>query len=119
MALDFIFREYIDQGAALFGRETAASLRDFRDAVGGRAATFNDEETISILESAVQTIRNRTSLESLKAGKFARGQFVAINDNRSCNFCRNVNSKSFLVALPSILPPFHPRCRCIIQGVFV
>ena len=116
-ALGFIIREYIEQGAALFGRETSYSLKDFRDFVGGTLATFSDEETISALEFTIQKIRNRRTLESLKAGRFAQAEFVTIGDDRSCDFCRSMHHRRFAVRLPSILPPFHPRCRCRIQGV--
>lgn len=90
---DFIRREYLEKGAALFGRETGESINDFREAVGGRLASLNDYGIKTIITSSVQRIRNYAHINALRQGLFKWGRIVAIIDRKTSPVCRFLDGK--------------------------
>lgn len=85
----YIERNYIKQGAALFGRETKEDLQDFRRAAGGLLKDVSDEEVSNILHFAVQRLRNYGHVLGLQAArlKFAKiDNFCGRNPETICGF---------------------------------
>jgi hypothetical protein len=119
-AIAFIRKEYLEKGAALFGRETPESLQDFRDAVGGALDEADDEETVAILEWAVQQTRNLARLDSWRSARiYDRLLLISMNDEQSCRACKMTHGLLlFLKRLDARdVPPFHRRCRCRLEVI--
>jgi hypothetical protein len=169
---DFLKSEYLDKGAALFGRETHEALDDFRAAAGGKLDNLNDRAVSTIVHSSVQRIRNYAHVNSLSQARIKQARIRAIVDGRcTSQICPYLDGKivnvstafeavdrltqlepgdyalelyksdlgrSFandpvdyvkdrisddgvidddLVAEGRGFPPFHPRCRCRLEGV--
>ena len=168
----FLRDEYLEKGAALFGRGTKEELDDFRKAAGGKLDNLNDRAVDTIVVSSVQRVRNYAHINSLRQAKFKRGKIVAILDSRTSEICQHLNGKYInigvaaetidrladldpgdyamelykselgrafasdpvayvkdrvsddgviddsLVAEGRGFPPFHPRCRSRVEGVF-
>ena len=169
---DFLRAEYLEKGAALFGRETKESIDDFRKAVGGKLTNLNDRAVSTIIHSSVQRIRNYAHINSLSQAKIKLAKIRAIVDGKcSSNICPTMDGKTVgvgvaaetvarltdlepgdyalelfksdlgrsfanapvdyvkdrisdegivnddLVAEGRGFPPFHPRCRCRLEGV--
>jgi hypothetical protein len=90
---DFIRKEYLEKGAALFGRETTESINDFREAVGGRLLNLNDYGVKTIITSSVQRIRNYAHINSLRQARYKYGRITAIIDNRTSEICLYLDGK--------------------------
>jgi len=90
---DFLREEYLEKGAALFGRETTESVNDFRLAVGGRLANLNDYGVRTIITSSVQRIRNYAHINSLRQARYKYGKITAIIDQRTSEICRYLDGK--------------------------
>lgn len=164
--------EYLEKGAALFGRGTGEDLDDFRVAAGGKLDKINDYAVQTIVESSVQRIRNYAHIGSLRQGRFKRAKIVATLDERTSPICRYLDGKFInigpaaetverltklapgdyalelykdklgrafatnpveyvkdridddglvhdsLVREGRGFPPFHPKCRTRVEGVF-
>jgi len=89
----FLRDEYLEKGAALFGRQTGETLDDFRKAAGGALDRLNDHGVKTIITSSVQRIRNYAHINSLAQGRFKWGQVIAIIDNRTSPICRFLDGK--------------------------
>lgn len=90
---DFIRKEYLERGAALFGRETGEAINDFRELVGGRLANLNDYGVRTIITSSVQRIRNYAHINSLRQARYKYGKIVAILDRKTSEVCRYLDGK--------------------------
>jgi len=90
---DFLREEYLEKGAALFGRGTKESLDDFRAAAGGKLDALNDRAVDTIAVSSVQRIRNYAHINSLRQAAIKRGKIVAIIDERTSEICIYLNGK--------------------------
>jgi hypothetical protein len=96
---DFLRDEYLEKGAALFGRGTKEELDDFRRAAGGKLDNLNDFSVETIIQSSVQRIRNYGHINSLRQAKFKLAKIVAILDNKcTTNICPTLNGKTFRVS---------------------
>jgi hypothetical protein len=169
---DFLVAEYLEKGAALFGRGTPEDLDDFRAAVGGRLDDVADFHVETIIRTAVQRTRNWAHFQSLRQGKFRLARIIAVLDSATSSICRSLDGKFIPVgaAAETIdrlstlspgefaadvyeteaakeyrrdpvgftskfldendvisedliktglgFPPYHPRCRTRVQGVF-
>lgn len=118
--LRFLRQEYLEKGAALFGRQTPDSIEDFRRAAGGELDNCSDEEVGFIIQDAVQTIRNQSHMTSLIEARMKYAEVVAIGgDQCACNQCRQKHGSKIRVRQNADdLPPFHKGCRCRIEGYF-
>ena len=96
---DFLREEYLEKGAALFGRGTKESLDDFRAAAGGKLDNLNDRQVRAIITSSVQRIRNYAHINSLRQAKIKRGKIIAIIDERTSEICRALDGKYINVAV--------------------
>lgn len=137
----FFRREYLEKGAALFGRGSADGWDDFRRAGGDRLAKVSDSEIEAIVTFAVQRVRNYGHLLNLKAGRFKHARIDAIQDKIACAECLERHGRQLLVreaasrierfcemwpgdyateieSNPPDFPPFHFTCRCCVEGVF-
>ena len=169
---DFLRSEYLEKGAALFGRETAESIDDFRKAAGDKLANMNDRAVSTVIHSSVQRIRNYAHINSLRQAKVEQARIRVIEDGRcTTEICptmdgkivnvsvaaeavdrltdlapgdyalelfKSEQGKAFssdpvgyvqdrvgdddvvdddLIAEGRGFPPFHPRCRCWLEGV--
>jgi hypothetical protein len=168
----FLREEYLEKGAALFGRQTAESIDDFRKVVGGRLETMADFHVETIIHSSVQRIRNYAHIQSLGQAMFDYARIKAILDDKcTTQICPELDGKIIRVkvAVGAVdrltelepgeyakelykselgkawskdpvgyvkdridgdmidddlveegrgFPPFHPRCRCRLEGVF-
>jgi hypothetical protein len=168
----FLEEQYLDKGAALFGRGTKEELDDFRRAAAGKLDNISDFNVETIVQSSVQRIRNYAHVNSLAQAKVEYAKIVAIIDG-SCttNICPTLDGKLVRVgkAAEAVdrltklapgdyalelykndlgrafakdpvgyvkgrvgedglidddlveegrgFPPFHPRCRCRLEGV--
>jgi hypothetical protein len=95
----FLKAEYLEQGAALFGRETPESLDDFRKAAGAKLKNINDRGVKIIAQQSVQRIRNWAHLGSLAQAEFEFCAYVATLDSRTTEICRSINGKRFRVGV--------------------
>ncbi len=96
---NFFSEEYLEKGAALFGRETGEALDDFRAAAGGKLDRLNDHVVKTIITSSVQRVRNYAHIESLRQGKFKFARVIAILDARTTEICRHLNQKLIKVSV--------------------
>lgn len=95
----FLREEYLEKGAALFGRETGESINDFRQAAGGKLDHINDYAVKTIITSSVQRIRSYAHIGSLRQGRFKYAKIVAILDARTSPVCHFLNGKFIRVGV--------------------
>lgn len=167
----FLREQYLEKGAALFGRGTPEELDDFRQAANGLLDQVNDRGVETIIRSGVQRIRNYGHINALRQARFKLMKIVAIIDRATSPICRYLDGKMIrvkaaaetverlskmepgeyanelyysdngkayardpvgyvekritddvldddLVSEGIGFPPFHPRCRTRVQGVF-
>lgn len=95
----FLREEYLEKGAALFGRETTESINDFRVAAGGKLDNLNDYGVRTIITSSVQRIRNYAHINSLRQGRFKWSQVIAILDAKTSDICRFLDGKFIRVGV--------------------
>jgi hypothetical protein len=123
-ALDFIRCEYIEKGAALFGRETSESLNDFRQTVDGALDTADDSEIYQILCFAVQRIRNAADiLQMAQSVTITRLRIVSVIDEKTSPFCRLIDGKyislaAAVAAVPKLLTPRKSYSLIDIRNAF-
>lgn len=102
-AFSFINSEYLENGAALFGRETPQSLQDFRDAMGTALNDVTDEETYAIIQFAVQRIRSIRKICSLKLARYKYARVVdSIGDANKFAICGLMRDKYFRVGVAAL-----------------
>jgi len=94
----FLRAEYLEKGAALFGRETPESLDDFRQAAGEKLKNLTDPQIKRIVMGSVQRIRNWAHVGSLQQAKFDYAVYVAVIDKRTTEICRRIDGVKFKVA---------------------
>jgi hypothetical protein len=95
----FLRDEYLEKGAALFGRGTKEELDDFRRAAGGKLDNLNDRAVDTIVVSSVQRVRNYAHINSLRQARFKLAKIVAILDNRTSEICRHLDGKFIRVSV--------------------
>lgn len=167
----FLRDEYLEKGAALFGRGTSEELDDFRKAAAGKLGNLSDFQTETIIQSSVQRIRNYAHFGSLSQAEVEYAKIVVIEDGKcTTNICPTLDGKLVKVSVAAAaverltklepgdyalelyksnlgrafasdpvgyvkdrfgdkhidddlvaegrgFPPFHPRCRCRVEGV--
>lgn len=95
----FIREEYLEKGAALFGRETGDAIDDFRRAVGGKLRNLNDHAIKTIITSSVQRIRSWAHILSLGQGRYKLARIQAIMDSKTSPICIRLDGKYIRVAV--------------------
>jgi hypothetical protein len=95
----FFRNEYLEKGAALFGRETGESINDFRIAAGGKLDRINDHGVRTIITSSVQRIRNYAHIRQLGQGSLKWAKIIAILDSKTSPICRYLDGKYIRIAM--------------------
>lgn len=86
--------QYLEKGAALFGRGTKEELDDFRKAAGGKLDNLNDFAVETIVQSSVQRVRNYAHVNSLRQARIERAKIVAIVDGKcTTGICPHLDGK--------------------------
>lgn len=96
---NFLKQEYLEKGAALFGRETPESLDDFRKAAAGKLDNINDRGVKLIVQNGVQRIRNYAHINSLRQARIKVATIVAILDQRTSHICRTLDGKKIRIGV--------------------
>ena len=96
---DFLRDEYLEKGAALFGRGTKEELDDFRKAAGGKLDRLNERAVDTIIVSSVQRVRNYAHINSLRQARIELAKVVAIIDSRTSEICRHLDGKLIRVGV--------------------
>ncbi|HEX8097604.1 MAG TPA: hypothetical protein VF507_06190 [Pyrinomonadaceae bacterium] len=95
---DFLREQYLEKGAALFGRGTKEELDDFRKAAGGKLDKITDFNVETIVQSSVQRVRNYAHVNSLRQARFKLARIRVIEDGRcTTNICPTLDGKTFRV----------------------
>jgi hypothetical protein len=94
----FFTERYFADGAALFGRETSEELADFRRVAGDRFKNLTDRQTKTIVQTAVQRVRNWAHIGSLSQAEIDVARIVATLDARTTELCRELDGKLIRVA---------------------
>jgi hypothetical protein len=89
----FFSDRYFADGAALFGRETSEELADFRRVAGDRFKNLTDRQTKTIVQTAVQRVRNWAHIGSLAQAEIDIARIVATLDARTTELCRELDGK--------------------------
>ncbi|HUF02802.1 MAG TPA: hypothetical protein VMM38_01360 [Aridibacter sp.] len=95
----FFVERYFEDGAALFGRESSEELEDFRRVMGERFKNLTDRQTKTIVQTAVQRIRNWGHIGSLSQTGTKKARVVATLDSRTTELCRELDGKIIRVAV--------------------
>lgn len=95
----FFRKRYLENGAALFGRETSEELADFRAAAGDKLKNLTDRQIKGIVQNSVQRVRNWGHIGSLSQGKLKLARIVAILDARTTDLCKGLDGKIIRVGV--------------------
>ena len=79
---------------------------------------FNSSSRIARTE--LTHIQNKATLDKYKEAGIKKYQFLATNDDRTCEEDKELNGKVFLISEAQVgvnFPPIHPNCRCSILAV--
>lgn len=96
----FLSDQYLEKGAALFGRGTKEELDDFRKAAGGKLDQIADFHVETIVQSSVQRIRNYAHVYSLSQAKIESAKIVEIVDGRcTSGICPQMDGKTIRVSV--------------------
>jgi len=95
----FFTERYFENGAALFGRETTEELADFRRVAGDRFKNLTDRQTKTIVQTAVQRVRNWAHISSLSQAEIEIARIVATLDARTTELCRELDGKLIRVGV--------------------
>lgn len=95
----FFVERYFENGAALFGRETSEELQDFRDALGDKFKNLTDRQVKTIVQTAVQRVRNWAHIGTLDQAGFELARVVATLDSRTTELCRELDGKLLRVGV--------------------
>lgn len=89
----FFVERYFENGAALFGRESSDELADFRAAAGEKLKNLTDRQTLTIVQTAVQRVRNWAHIGSLSQAEIELARLVATLDARTTPLCQELDGK--------------------------
>ncbi len=90
---------YLQNGAALFGRETSEELEDFRAAAGDKLKNLTDRSVKGIVSTSVQRVRNWAHIGSLSQARISLARIVATLDSRTTEICRELDGKQIRVGV--------------------
>lgn len=89
----FFVDRYLQDGAALFGRENEVELDDFRRAAGDKLKNLTDRQVHAIVNTSVARVRNWAHLASMGQGSIELAKLVATIDNRTSLLCLSIDGK--------------------------
>lgn len=95
----FFVEQYLENGAALFGRESTEELEAFRQAAGDKLKNLTDRQTKTIVQTAVQRVRNWAHIGSLSQAKIRYARYAATLDARTTEICRGIDGKKIKVGV--------------------
>lgn len=95
----FFVDRYFKDGAALFGRESSDELADFREAAGDKLKNLTDRQTKTIVQTAVQRVRNWAHIGSLSQAEIDLARVVATLDARTTELCEALDGKIIRVSV--------------------
>jgi hypothetical protein len=95
----FFVEQYFENGAALFGRESSEELEEFRKVAGERLKNLTDRQTKTILQTAVQRVRNWAHIGSLSQARIRYARYAATLDSRTTEICRGIDGKKIKVGV--------------------
>lgn len=135
----FLCKNYLENGAALFGRESSDEMNDFRKVVGGALDNVSDEDVSGIIQFYVQRLRNYGHIESFFQARIRQARIVCADIPRTdtCKFYEGklisvedaFNKLKWLQTLTPEeygreisnnvfdIPPFYQFCRCRLEGI--
>lgn len=132
---DFLIKQYFENGAALFGRESSYEIELVRETVGGAFAGLDVPEITRIVQYYVQRTRNYAHIETLTQGMICKarivgsgdgcvgrdGQIVSIVDAMSwVKWFKTLSYEEYgyrVYGKDQIFPPFDLECTCRLEGV--
>jgi len=118
-AIDFLEREYIDKGRALFGRGPSPEmLNDLRKAVGGTIANFSDEEVLRIICFATQRVRTFGNVMQLRQGRYKWAKIVS-HRGPARPICNALNETFFRVRVAAEVLEEIAALPVADQGYFI
>lgn len=77
----------------MFGRESSDELADFRAAAGERLKNLTDRQTLVIVQTAVQRVRNWAHIGTLAEAEIELARLVATLDERTTALCQELDGK--------------------------
>lgn len=89
----FFVKQYFENGAALFGRETSEEMAAFRKASGERFKNLTDRQTLTVVQTAVQRTRNWAHIGSMAQAEIELARLVATLDARTTPLCEFLDGK--------------------------
>jgi hypothetical protein len=89
----FLQKEYLEKGAALFGRESSESLDDFRKAAGEKFQNLTDQQIYGIVFGSVSRIRSWAYIGSLDQAGITLAEYVATLDEKTTDICIGIDGK--------------------------
>jgi len=89
----FFVKQYFENGAALFGRQTSDELAEFRRASGERFNNLTDRQTLVIVQTAVARTRNWAHIGTLSQAEIELAKLVATLDARTTPLCEFLDGK--------------------------
>lgn len=95
----FLIDAYLKDGAALFGRESSEEIDAFRRAAGVKLKNLTDRQVLTIVQTAVQRIRNWAHIGTLDQAGFEYAKLVATIDNRTSILCLSIDGKRIRVGV--------------------
>ena len=90
---NFLQKEYLEKGNAIFGKKSRKEIDEFRKAAGEKLKNLNDRAVETIIHSSVQRIRIWGHIGSMAQAKIKQAKIVAILDNRTSDICTELNGK--------------------------
>lgn len=96
---DFLTERYLTDGAALFGRESSDEMAEFRKVAGDKFKNLTDRQTLTIVQTAVQRIRNWAHIGTLNEAEFEYATLRATIDDRTSMLCLSIDGKRFRVGV--------------------
>jgi hypothetical protein len=96
----FFIERYLERGAPnLFGPDTTDELSDFRAAGGEKLKKLTDRQTATIVQTAVQRVRNWAHIGTLSQAEFELARIVATLDARTTELCEELDGKLIRVGV--------------------
>lgn len=96
---NFFTDQYLENGAALFGRESSDELELFRKAAGDKLKNLTDRQVHAIIHTSVARIRNWAHIGSLHQAGIELARLVATIDNRTSQLCLSIDGKLIRVGV--------------------
>lgn len=89
----FFVKQYFENGAALFGRESSDELAEFRRAAGERFKNLTDRQTLTVVQTAVARTRNWAHIGTMAQAEIELARIVATLDSRTTPLCEFLDGK--------------------------